>query len=514
MIDPSVIGRQNAFAQPDLLGNFTNALQARALVDQSATNALTQQHMRYQIEAQKRADAKEQGLNDLFKVPGVVGPDGKINAPALYAGAASQGFGAAIPDLQKKLTDVDKSRLELTKLGAETTQKQMEASVGKLIHLAGDPTDAALTEFRDQEKNDPSAAELYKHAMSVPLEQRQAYLEGIIKSTPNGLAFYNARETNRHNTIEETQGGQRITETGRHNVIDEGIARGQLGVAQGNLGIAGANLGISGQRLKLAQQEQAFQQAQATQPALTHDANGNPIYLPQKAPMGQPGGTAPIPTAIAPVGPDGKPLPGRQQPAQHITLDDGTLAAFDPATRAVTAVVGPDGKPVKTQAGQLNESQGKATAYLQQMRSATDALAGIKGYNPTSKMQQGEVSIAGSPIGNFLTSDTSQQIKQAQEQWSEAYLRFKTGAGTNANEIRSNIRTFFPQPGEGAGVVAQKAAARRSAEEAISFAAGKGASLVAPLGKSSEAGGQRVIDYSTLGKKPAGDVVDFGSLSK
>ena len=65
-----------------------------------------------------------------------------------------------------------------------------------------------------------------------------------------------------------------------------------------------------------------------------------------------------------------------------------------------------------------------------------------------------------------------QQAKQAQNQWTEAYLRFKTGAGTNAHEVEANRKTFFPEFGDKPEQIQQKARAREQAERDISIAAG------------------------------------------
>ena len=75
-------------------------------------------------------------------------------------------------------------------------------------------------------------------------------------------------------------------------------------------------------------------------------------------------------------------------------------------------------------------------------------------------------------IFNFLTPASAQQAKQAQNQWTEAYLRFKTGAGTNAHEIEANRKTYFPDLGDSPAVVAQKARMREQAQNDIAMAAG------------------------------------------
>jgi len=73
---------------------------------------------------------------------------------------------------------------------------------------------------------------------------------------------------------------------------------------------------------------------------------------------------------------------------------------------------------------------------------------------------------------NAITPSDAQQAKQAQNQWTEAYLRFKTGAGTNAHEVEANRQTYFPQIGDKPEQIAQKSRMRAQAEQDIAMAAG------------------------------------------
>lgn len=128
----------------------------------------------------------------------------------------------------------------------------------------------------------------------------------------------------------------------------------------------------------------------------------------------------------------------------------------------------------------LRESEAKATTFYSQMVGARGALEGLytNGFNPESPVGQAEIMAAGNPATNFISSAPAQQARQAQEQWAEAYLRFKTGAATNLDEIRRNVRTFFPQLGDKAATIKQKAEARLRAEKDIALSAGKGAGMV------------------------------------
>jgi len=121
----------------------------------------------------------------------------------------------------------------------------------------------------------------------------------------------------------------------------------------------------------------------------------------------------------------------------------------------------------------LNESQGKAAVFHSQMVGANNELNNVykNGFDPNKPQAQLSTNMAGGMF-NFLTPASAQQAKQAQNQWTEAYLRFKTGAGTNAHEIEANRKTYFPDIGDTPAVIAQKARMREQAQNDIAIAAG------------------------------------------
>jgi len=125
----------------------------------------------------------------------------------------------------------------------------------------------------------------------------------------------------------------------------------------------------------------------------------------------------------------------------------------------------------------LTEGEGKGTLYLGQMRSATNLLNKLT--NDGKEASPTGVAAAGNIVTRQLfSSDTAQQIAQAQNQWSEAFLRAKTGAAATAAEVELNNRTFFPQIGEGPEVIEQKRQARLQAEKDMEAVAGRGKSRI------------------------------------
>lgn len=135
-------------------------------------------------------------------------------------------------------------------------------------------------------------------------------------------------------------------------------------------------------------------------------------------------------------------------------------------------------KQTKALGKDLTEAQGKASTFQSQMVSASNAVKTLEsqGFDPTSFRSQTAVKLAGG-VANPIIPAVAQQYKQAQEQWSEAYLRFKTGAAATEQEVQRNVKTFFPQFGDKPEQIAQKAAARQQAEQDIGIAAGRGAGL-------------------------------------
>lgn len=117
------------------------------------------------------------------------------------------------------------------------------------------------------------------------------------------------------------------------------------------------------------------------------------------------------------------------------------------------------------------EAQAKAGAFASQMKTATNELDRLskEGFDPTSVTSQISTAIASTPFTGVVNPQ-AQQANQSQQQWAEAYLRFKTGAAATEAEVKRNQRTFFPQVGDSDAVIKQKARARAQAEADVASA--------------------------------------------
>lgn len=115
------------------------------------------------------------------------------------------------------------------------------------------------------------------------------------------------------------------------------------------------------------------------------------------------------------------------------------------------------------------ESQAKAEAFGSQMQSASKEFENIiqEGFTPSDLKSQLELNIAGTPARIFA-NPLAQRAQQSQEQWAEAYLRYKTGAAATESEVKRNIATYFPKIGEtDPKVIEQKARMRKQAEQDV-----------------------------------------------
>ncbi|WP_298700955.1 hypothetical protein [uncultured Brevundimonas sp.] len=75
--------------------------------------------------------------------------------------------------------------------------------------------------------------------------------------------------------------------------------------------------------------------------------------------------------------------------------------------------------------------------------------------------------------GGQMRSDF-RSYEAAALEWTDAMLRMTSGAQAPESEVRAQMRTYFPQPGDSIQVRNQKAQMRRDAEEAARFRAGAG----------------------------------------
>jgi hypothetical protein len=142
----------------------------------------------------------------------------------------------------------------------------------------------------------------------------------------------------------------------------------------------------------------------------------------------------------------------------------------------------------RLEGGKPTESEQKAAGFAQRMelsnqlakdienKVATQQLAGkdVGTMYPTARTQAlGAVPLVGGYLENIGSSTQQQLYKQAQENWVRANLRKESGAVIGTDEMKDEIRTYFPQPGDRPEKIAQKQLAREVTQNAMKTAAGK-----------------------------------------
>jgi hypothetical protein len=128
-------------------------------------------------------------------------------------------------------------------------------------------------------------------------------------------------------------------------------------------------------------------------------------------------------------------------------------------------------RPV-TNVNMSTEGERKASLFQEQMKGASDTIASLGPVDMSNRTNQAQFIGAGG-MGNIAIDPKIQQYKQAANQWSESYLRVKTGAAATLPEVELNNKTFFPVFGDDAATVKLKERMRKKAEQDLGIMAGR-----------------------------------------
>jgi hypothetical protein len=114
------------------------------------------------------------------------------------------------------------------------------------------------------------------------------------------------------------------------------------------------------------------------------------------------------------------------------------------------------------------EFQGKSAIFGARAQEADRILSGLgTDFSPAAINAKNAVS--GTPLiggaleagANVMLSDGSQKAEQAQRDFINAVLRLESGAAIGKDEFTNAKKQYFPQPGDSADVIAQKASNRK-----------------------------------------------------
>ena len=163
------------------------------------------------------------------------------------------------------------------------------------------------------------------------------------------------------------------------------------------------------------------------------------------------------------------------------------------APRGMTLETLPDGTTRYTEGAgiggkggaKLTESEGKATGFLYRMEESNKTLDALEAegsrlWNKTA----GAIPV----VGNYMVSQDAQKFDQAKRDFINAVLRRESGAVISPDEFANAEVQYFPQPGDGPEVVAQKRQNRKIAIEGVRAGAGAGGATTSGVGSGSPQG--------------------------
>ena len=232
----------------------------------------------------------------------------------------------------------------------------------------------------------------------------------------------------------------------------------------------------------------------------------------------------PIPVGNYLLSPEGKIIfkaPKEYEPKANQLVDTPEgFVTFNPNTNQITPVKSSTGESMLGSKGNLNESQGNATAFGMRMAESNRIIEDLakQGVNtPAVASGLRNVPLVGGALGSAVNilpgalggqTPEEQQLIQAKTNFITAVLRKESGAAIGKDEYATEDNKYFPKLGDSKAVIDQKADARRLAIRAIERQAGPGAKDIksmqtetnkTPLTATNQETGQKIM--STDGGK-------------
>lgn len=156
---------------------------------------------------------------------------------------------------------------------------------------------------------------------------------------------------------------------------------------------------------------------------------------------------------------------------------------------------GNTGKPPK-----LTEAEGKNSGFLVRANTAQETLNALEDEGTSLwNSTVGQIPKA----GNYLRSQDAQKYDQAKRNFINAQLRRESGAVISPEEFANADQQYFPQPGDGPDVIAQKRQNRQDAIRGLEIGSGAGAQLAQPPAAGAPATGSVEDGYRFKGGDPA-----------
>ncbi|CAG9256008.1 hypothetical protein [Paraburkholderia caribensis] len=346
------------------------------------------------IQQAQRQETQADALNNAFKAPGAVNPDGSLNSSGILTNVANAGAGSAIPALSKQLTDATTAQLTQQKARVENATTQLNA-VGQV-----------LNGVHDQASWDAARAWAHTNLGASALDNAPAVYNPDLVAQAKNQALTAQQSLDQHNKeLDYALSVRNADETARHNSATEAST-------------------IRGQDLT-AQTEQRGQNMRA----LDYDSKNGVVV---NKVTGQ---TVQVPGISG---------------ANNLTQDQANAVAF--GARALDAQ------------GTLRQLEAGGTTNTNPINRVVSALPGVGGTLGAAT--------------NWLNSDQQQSYDQAKRNFVSAVLRKESGAAISQDEFANEDKKYFPQAGDSAATIEQKARARDLAIEGLKAQAGQGASLI------------------------------------
>jgi hypothetical protein len=139
----------------------------------------------------------------------------------------------------------------------------------------------------------------------------------------------------------------------------------------------------------------------------------------------------------------------------------------------------PDGTVTLTEGSiggmpKLTEAEGRSSGFYGRGVKSHEVLTGLESegtsiWNKTA----GNIPIA----GNYMRTQDAQRYDQAKRDFINAVLRRESGAVISEQEFANAEQQYFPQPGDGPDVIAQKRRNRETTIQGLKISAGQGANF-------------------------------------
>jgi len=152
------------------------------------------------------------------------------------------------------------------------------------------------------------------------------------------------------------------------------------------------------------------------------------------------------------------------------------------ARSGMSLTTNPDGTVTLTEGSvgnlpKLTDSEGRSTGFYGRGLESQKVLNDLEGQG-TSLWNNTAGQIP--KVGNFLRSEDAQKYDQAKRNFINAVLRRESGAVISPEEFANADQQYFPQPGDGKEVIAQKRRNRDVTIQGLKVSSGQGANFALP----------------------------------